>query len=70
MKFRNVAMAAARNAAKVLLQEFGKKASIKQKPNKSLVTSADLKANATIIRIITKYFMIIAAMTQHAGQYR
>jgi|GEM_PF-4773700 fructose-1,6-bisphosphatase/inositol monophosphatase family enzyme len=44
-KEKKVALQAAKDAARVLLRHFGKKESIKVKPNKSLVGVADVEAN-------------------------
>ena len=55
-KEKRVALLAAKKAAKVLLSHYGKKERIKEKSNKSLVGTADLKANKVIIKTIKKYF--------------
>ncbi len=55
-KEKKVMLLAAKQASKVLLRYYGKKETIKVKPNKSLVATADLEANKTIIKTIKKNF--------------
>lgn len=55
-KEKRVMLLAAKQASKILLHHYGKKEAIKVKPNKSLVSIADLEANKAIIKIIKKNF--------------
>ena len=65
-KEKKVALKAANKASKVLLGYFNKKNFIKQKPNCSLVSEADLKANEAIIKEIKKYFPGHDILTEEA----
>ena len=47
--FKRIALTAATQAGKVFLSYYGKKGAIKIKPNKTLVTVADLKPNHNIL---------------------
>lgn len=55
-KEKKAMILAAKNASKVLLKHYKKVAAIKQKPNKSLVTDADMAANRAIISALKKSF--------------
>ena len=66
-KFKQVMLLAAKQAAKVLLHYYGKKETIKIKPNKSLVATADLEANKTIIKTIKKYFPEHSILSEESG---
>ena len=67
MNFRQTAILAAKQASKVLLHYYGKKESIKVKPNKSLVAAADIEANKAIIKIIKKNFPSHSILSEETG---
>ena len=67
MNFRQTALLAAKQASKVLLHYYGKKESIKVKPNKSLVAAADIEANKAIIKIIKKNFPSHSILSEETG---
>ena len=54
MSFKSTALLAAKSAGKILLKYYGRGEKPKEKPNKSLVSKADLEANKAIISIIKK----------------
>lgn len=58
---------AARQASKILLRHYGKKESIKIKPNKSLVATADIEANKAIIKTIKKHFPGHSILSEETG---
>ncbi len=58
---------ATKQASKVILKYFGKKESIKIKPNKSLVAAADLEANKVIIKTIKKHFPNHSILSEESG---
>jgi myo-inositol-1(or 4)-monophosphatase len=66
-KERKVAIAAAKAAGKVILSYYGKKGYVRQKPNRSLVASADLKANDKIISTIKGYFPKHSILSEETG---
>ena len=66
-KEKSVALLAAKSAAKILLHYYGKKETIRIKPNKSLVATADLEANKIIIKIIKKYFPEHSILSEETG---
>ena len=66
-KEKRVMLLAARKTKKVLLHYYGKKEGIKQKPNKSLVSAADLEANKAIIKIIKKNFPHHSILSEETG---
>ena len=65
--FKQTALLAAKQASKVLLRYYGKKESIRQKPNKSLVSVADIEANKAIIKIIKKNFPNHSILSEETG---
>lgn len=66
-KEKRVMLLAAKKAAKALLAHYGKKEAVKIKPNKSLVSSADLDANRIIIKTIKKYFPKHSILSEETG---
>lgn len=66
-KEKKVMLLAAKQASKILLHYYGKKESIKEKPNKSLVATADLESNDTIIKTIKKYFPTHSILSEESG---
>lgn len=67
MNFKQTALIAAKQASKILLYHYGKKETVKIKPNKSLVAAADLEANKAIINIIKKYFPAHSILSEETG---
>ena len=55
-KEKKTMLLAAKKASKILLEYYGKNSGIRQKPNKSLVSAADIGANMAIISTIKKSF--------------
>lgn len=66
-KEKKIMLLAAKKASKVLLKYYGKKEAIKQKPNKSLVAIADLKANDIIIKTIKSSFPSHSILSEETG---
>lgn len=66
-KEKRAMLLAARNASKVLLKYYGKKEIARQKPNKTLVATADLESNKTIIKTIKKYFPKHSILSEESG---
>ncbi len=66
-KEKSTALHAAKSASKVLLQHYGKKEHIRQKPNKSLVAKADIEANKAIIKTIKKNFPSHSILSEETG---
>src|SRR3989344_2502601 len=67
MDFKSVALLAAKRAGKILLNYYGKKEIVKEKPNKSFVAEADLNANKAIIEAIKKYFPRHSILSEETG---
>lgn len=67
MNFKSTASLAAKRAGKILLHYYGKKEIVKEKPNKSFVAEADLKANKAIIETIKKYFPGHSILSEETG---
>ena len=67
MNIKSTAILAANRASKVLLSYYGKKEAIKQKSNKTLVGTADIKANRTIIQTIKKNFPNHSILSEETG---
>ncbi|MBI2558181.1 inositol monophosphatase [Candidatus Woesearchaeota archaeon] len=65
--FRQTALLAAKRASKILLQYYGKNGSVKQKPNRSLVSIADTEANKSIISIIKRNFPTHSILSEETG---
>ena len=65
--FKQTALKAAKEASKILVKHYGKKELIKEKPNKSLVSSADLEANKVIIRTIKLNFPNHSILSEETG---
>jgi len=65
--FKQAALLAAKAASKVLLHYYGKKEAVKQKPNKSLVSVADIEANKSIIKIIKRNFPDHSILSEETG---
>ena len=65
--FKQTAILAAERASKILLHYYGKKETIKIKPNKSLVAAADLASNNAIIKTIKKYFPSHSILSEETG---
>ena len=65
--FKQTALIAAQHASKVLLHYYGKKETIKVKSNKSLVASADIEANAVIIKLIKEHFPNHSILSEETG---
>ena len=55
-KEKKAMLLAAKKASKILLEHYGKNSGIRQKPNRSLVTDADMAANKAIISTLKKGF--------------
>lgn len=66
-KEKKALLLAAKHASKVILHHYGKKEAVKEKSNKSLVATADLEANKTIIKIIKKYFPKHSILSEETG---
>ncbi|MDP3766275.1 MAG: inositol monophosphatase family protein [Nanoarchaeota archaeon] len=66
-KEKRAMLLAAKQAAKVLMHYYGKKEKIKEKPNKSLVATADLEVNKAIIKTIKKYFPKHSILSEETG---
>ena len=66
-KEKKVMLLAAKQAAKIMLKHYGKKEAIKIKPNKSLVATADLEANKTIIKTIRRHFPKHSILSEETG---
>lgn len=65
--FKRVALLAAKKASKVLLHHYGKKENVRQKSNKSLVSTADIGANKAIIKVIKKNFPNHSILSEETG---
>ncbi len=65
--FKQVALLTLKKASEVILKSYGKKESIKIKPNKSLVATADLESNKAIIKTIKKYFPEHSILSEESG---
>jgi len=66
-KEKKVMLLAAKKAEKAILKYYGKKESIKIKPNKSLVATADLEANKAIIKVIKNNFPSHSILSEETG---
>lgn len=66
-KEKRTAVIAAKLAGRVLLNYFGKKEKVYTKPNKSLVASADLKSNESIIKTIKNAFHGHSVLSEETG---
>ncbi len=66
-KEKSTALLAAKSASKVILHYYGKKSAVKQKPNKSLVATADIESNKAIIRIIKNFFPRHSILSEETG---
>jgi len=66
-KEKKVALQAAKSASKVLLHYYGRKEAVKQKPNKSLVATADIESNKAIIKTIKKNFPSHSILSEETG---
>lgn len=66
-KEKKVMLLAAKQASKILINYYGKKEIVKIKPNKSLVATADLEANKTIISAIKRYFPNHNILSEETG---
>lgn len=66
-KERKAALEAANAAAKVIMGYYGKNSGIRQKPNKSLVTVADMAANKAILSTIKKSFPNHSILSEESG---
>lgn len=66
-KEKRVMLLAAKKASKTILKYYGKKEKIKQKPNKSLVGTADLEANKAIIKTIKRNFPGHSILSEETG---
>ncbi|MBI2657660.1 inositol monophosphatase [Candidatus Woesearchaeota archaeon] len=64
---RKTLLEAANAAAKAIMQYYGKKESIKIKPNKSLVAAADLAANKAIIKAVKRHFPDHSILSEETG---
>lgn len=67
MTFKSTALQAAKQASKVLMHYYGKKESVKVKPNKTFVAEADVKTNDTIIKTIKKKFPMHSILSEESG---
>jgi len=67
--FKSTAILAAKQSAKVLLQHFGKKERVKVKLNKSLVGTADIEANKSIINTIQRFHPSHSILSEETGFY-
>lgn len=65
--FKSTALQAARRASKALLHYYGRKDNVKIKPNKTLVSEADVKANEAIIKAIKKNFPKHSILSEETG---
>ncbi|MBI2660303.1 inositol monophosphatase, partial [Candidatus Woesearchaeota archaeon] len=66
-KERKVALMAAKAAGKSIMHHYGKKESIKVKPDKSLAAAADLAANRAIIKTIKRHFPEHSILSEESG---
>jgi|SRR3989338_144457 len=66
-KEKSTALLAAKSASKVIFHYYGKKSAVKQKPNKSLVATADIESNKAIIRIIKNFFPRHSILSEETG---
>ncbi len=66
-KQKKVILLAAKQASKALMKYYGKKETIKQKSNRSLVATADLEADKAIIKTIKKYFPKHSILSEESG---
>ena len=66
-KETRTALLAAKRAAKILLNHYGKKETVKVKSNKTLVATADLEANKAIIKTIKKIFPKHNILSEETG---
>ena len=66
-KEKQVMLSASKKAGKVILKYFGKKEIGKEKPNKSLVSKADLEANEVIIKAIKERFPKHSILSEETG---
>ncbi len=66
-KERNAALLAAKRAGKALLRYYGKKNSVRQKQNKTLVARADIEANKVVIGTIKKSFPNHSILSEETG---
>lgn len=58
---------AVEQASKILLRYYGKSEAVKEKPNKSLVATADMEANKTIIKAIKRRFPNHSILSEESG---
>jgi myo-inositol-1(or 4)-monophosphatase len=58
---------AAKQAGKILLNYYGKKEMVREKPNKTFVAQADLESNRIIIKTIKKYFPEHSILSEETG---
>lgn len=65
--FMDTALIAAKKASKPLLKYFGKKESVKIKPNNTLVGAADMEANKIIIGAIKKSYPQHSILSEESG---
>lgn len=65
--FRKTALLASQRASKVLLKYYGKKETIRQKPNKSLVAKADIEADRVIKKTIQNQFPHHNILSEESG---
>ena len=66
-KEKRIMLLAAKSASKILSRYYGKKETIKVKPNKSLVATADLEAEKSIINTIKKHFPHHIFLSEESG---
>ena len=66
-KEKRVMLLAAKQASKIILHYYGKKVTVKIKPNKSLVAVADIESNKAIIKTIKKYFPKHSILSEETG---
>ena len=66
-KEKRVMLLAAKQASRVLLRYYNKKEPIKIKPNKTMVATADIEANKTIIKTIKKGFPNHSILSEETG---
>jgi myo-inositol-1(or 4)-monophosphatase len=66
-KERKVALMAAKAAGRTIMRYYGRKESIRVKPNKSLVTIADMAANKAIISTLKKSFPDYSIISEESG---
>ena len=67
VKEKRVMLLATKEASKVLKKYYGRKGAVKIKPNRSLVSVADLEADKAIKKTIKKYFPNHSILTEESG---